>query len=120
MRTRFFTSVVFLILMIGLFSNSMMAQNTEAVMDQIIENVYKPGEPGATVLVAKNGKVVYRKAFGMANLELGVPMRPEMVFEIGSITKQFTAVSILMLMEQGKLSLTDDITKFIPDYPAQG
>lgn len=120
MRTRFFTSVVFLILLIGFNSIGMMAQNTEAVMDQIIESVYKPGDPGATVLVAKNGKVVYRKAFGMANLELNVPMKPEMVFEIGSITKQFTAVSILMLMEQGKLSLTDDITKFIPDYPAQG
>lgn len=120
MRTRFFTSVVFLILLIGFNSIGMMAQNTEAVMDQIIESVYKPGDPGATVLVAKNGKVVYRKAFGMANLELNVPMKPEMVFEIGSITKQFTAVSILMLMEQGKLSLTDDITKFIQDYPAQG
>lgn len=120
MKTQFFTSVVFLFLLTGLFSSSVMAQNTEAVMDQIIESVYKPGEPGATVLVAKNGKVVYRKAFGMANLELNVPMKPEMVFEIGSITKQFTAVAVLMLMEQGKLSLNDDITKFIPDYPTQG
>jgi len=120
MKTQFFTSVVFLFLLTGLFSSSVKAQNTEAVMDQIIESVYKPGEPGATVLVAKNGKVVYRKAFGMANLELNVPMKPEMVFEIGSITKQFTAVAVLMLMEQGKLSLNDDITKFIPDYPTQG
>ncbi|HPF65070.1 serine hydrolase [Lentimicrobium sp.] len=120
MRTLFFTKILFLISLTGIFSNSMMAQNTEAAMDQIIESAYKPGEPGATVLVAKNGEVIYRKAFGMANLELGVPMKPEMVFEIGSITKQFTAVSILMLMEQGKLSLNDDITKFIPDYPTQG
>ena len=56
----------------------------------------------------------------MANLELDVPMKPEHVFRIGSITKQFTAIAILQLMEQGKLSLQDDITCFIPDYPTQG
>ncbi|MHC1775607.1 MAG: serine hydrolase [Lentimicrobium sp.] len=96
------------------------AQKNNAEFDKLIESQYKPGEPGATVLIAKNGAVIYRKAFGMANLELNVPMKPEMVFEIGSMTKQFTAVSILMLMEQGKLSLNDEITKFIPDYPTQG
>ena len=95
------------------------AQKPEKVFDQLIESQYKPGEPGATVLVAKGGEVIYRSAFGMANLELNVPMKPEMVFEIGSMTKQFTAVSILMLMERGKLSLSDEITRFIPDYPTQ-
>ncbi len=95
------------------------AQKPEKVFGQLIESQYKPGEPGATVLVAKGGEVIYRSAFGMANLELNVPMKPEMVFEIGSMTKQFTAVSILMLMERGKLSLSDEITRFIPDYPTQ-
>ena len=57
---------------------------------------------------------------GMANMELGVKMKPENVLEIGSITKQFTAVGILMLEEQGKLSTNDEITKFIPDYPTNG
>ena len=56
----------------------------------------------------------------MANLELDVLMKPEHVFRIGSITKQFTAIAILQLMEQGKLSLQDDITCFIPDYPTRG
>ncbi len=56
----------------------------------------------------------------MANVELSVPIRPEMVFRLGSITKQFTAVAILMLMERGKLGLTDRITKFIPKYPTHG
>lgn len=81
---------------------------------------YSPDEPGATVLVAKNGKIVYHKAFGMANMELAVKMETDNVLEIASITKQFTAVSILMLMEQGKLTLDDDITKFIEDYPTHG
>ena len=89
-------------------------------LDELISEQYPSDEPGITVIVAKDGQVVFRKAYGMANLELGVPMKPEMVFEIGSITKQFTAVSILMLEEEGKLSLDDDITEFIEDYPTHG
>jgi CubicO group peptidase (beta-lactamase class C family)/uncharacterized protein YneR len=91
-----------------------------AEYDKILSEQFKPGETGCAALVAKNGQVIYRKAFGMADLELNVPMQPEMVFRIGSITKQFTAVAILQLMEQGKLSLQDEITKFIPDYPMHG
>jgi len=71
-------------------------------------------------LVAKNGKIIYKKAVGHANAELDVPMEVNNVFRIGSITKQFTSVGILMLEEQGKLSLQDEITKFIEDYPTQG
>ncbi|MHA7057197.1 serine hydrolase [Aquimarina sp. M1] len=93
------------------------AQNMEKEIDDIVSSMYTAGEPGISILIAKNGKPFYRKAFGKANLELDVPMKPENVFEIGSITKQFTAVAILMLEEQGKLKIEDEITKYIPDYP---
>ncbi len=96
------------------------SQNLSAELDAMLQAKYKAGEPGAVALVAKGGKAIYRQAFGMADMENNVAMRPEHVFEIGSITKQFTAVSILMLMEQGKLKLDDPVTKFIPDYPMQG
>ena len=97
------------------------AQTIPAVaIDTILNKVFKPDGPGAAVLVAKKGELIYKKAFGMADLELNVPMQPDMIFRIGSITKQFTAVAILQLAEQGKLSLQDDIKKFIPDYPTQG
>ena len=89
-------------------------------INELLENTYKPDEPGAAVLVTKGGKVILRKGYGKANLELGVPIEPDMVFRTGSITKQFTAVAILMLVEQGKISLDDDITKFLPDYPTKG
>jgi CubicO group peptidase (beta-lactamase class C family) len=89
-------------------------------IDDMLTQVYKPGEPGAAVIVVKDGNIIHRKGYGMANLELGVPVEPDMVFRLGSITKQFTAVAILMLAEQGKLSLEDDITKFLPDYPTKG
>src|SRR5690606_37362853 len=93
------------------------AQDLTKELDPLFEKEYPSNGPGATVLVAKNGKILYRKAFGKANLELDVPMKPENVLELGSITKQFTAVSILKLMEEGKLSLEDPLSKFIPDYP---
>jgi CubicO group peptidase (beta-lactamase class C family) len=91
-----------------------------AQLDQLLSSVYKSGEPGAALLIMKDGQVLVRKAYGMADLELGVSLEPDMVFRIGSMTKQFTAVAILMLMEQGKLALADPITKFLPDYPTQG
>jgi uncharacterized protein (TIGR01244 family) len=91
-----------------------------AAVDEMLAKEFKANEPGAAVIVVKDGKVVFRKGYGMANLELGVPVEPDMIFRIGSVTKQFTAVATLMLAEQGKLALTDEITKFLPDYPTQG
>jgi CubicO group peptidase (beta-lactamase class C family) len=76
--------------------------------------------PGAAVVLVKDGRVIFRKGYGMANLELKNPMQPDMVFEIGSITKQFTSTAILMLVEQGKISLDDDLHKYLPDYPDKG
>jgi len=96
------------------------AESLSPIIDNIIEQGFQPGEPGGVALVANGNGILYEKAFGMANLELDVPMKTDMVFRIGSVTKQFTAVAILQLVEQGKISLQDDITKFIPDYPAQG
>ncbi len=76
--------------------------------------------PGATVLVVRNGTILLRKGYGLANLATRKPMDAGMSMRIGSITKQFTAVSILMLVEQGKLKLSDDITTYLPDFPTHG
>ena len=76
--------------------------------------------PGAAVIVVKDGKVLLRDARGLANVELGVPLAPDSVFRIGSVTKQFTAAAILMLVQEGKLAVGDPITKYLPDYPVQG
>jgi CubicO group peptidase (beta-lactamase class C family) len=70
---------------------------------------------GYSVLISQNGKVLYQKARGLANIELNVPMQPNHIFEIGSLTKQFTAVAILLLAQDGALSLEDNISKYIPD-----
>jgi D-alanyl-D-alanine carboxypeptidase len=91
-----------------------------AKIDAVMAEIYKPGEPGAAIIVRKDGRNVLRKGYGLADLELGVPIGPDMVFRLGSITKQFTAVSILMLVQDGQLKLQDEITNFLPDYPTQG
>ena len=95
------------------------AQSAEQYQS-VLAALYLGDEPGAAALVARDGDVVFLGASGMASLELGVPLEPDMVFEIGSITKQFTAAAIMMLLEEGKLALDDPITKFLPDYPAYG
>src|SRR5689334_19300968 len=75
------------------------------------------GVPGICLLVADHDRVIYRKAFGFADLEHRVPMLPECPFRIGSMTKQFTAVAVLQLVERGKLSLDDDVSKYLPGFP---
>ena len=96
------------------------AQTLEQQIDKKISETYPADGPGVAVLVAKSGKVIYRKGYGKADLEMDLPMKPDYVFRIGSITKQFTSAAILKLAEEGKLSLSDDLTKFIPDYPTNG
>jgi D-alanyl-D-alanine carboxypeptidase len=93
---------------------------TEAQLDAVVASHFKPDGPGAAVLVMRDGKPLLRKGYGLADVELGVAIQPEHVFRVGSITKQFTAVAILQLVEQGKISLDDTITKFFPDYPTHG
>jgi CubicO group peptidase (beta-lactamase class C family) len=89
-------------------------------LDTLLAKLYAPDVPGAAVIAVRDGRTVLRMAYGIADLELRVPLQPDMVFRIGSMTKQFTAVAILMLLEEGKLAVSDPITKFLPDYPTAG
>jgi CubicO group peptidase (beta-lactamase class C family) len=89
-------------------------------LDEIISNNYSSVSPGCAVLVSKKGAVIYEKAFGIADLELHVPMQSGMIFRIGSMTKQYTAIAILQLVDQGKIDLQDSIQKFIKDFPNKG
>lgn len=95
-------------------------QSVSDRIDKLVSPYYKPDVPGATVIVVKDGKTVFRKAYGLADVARKVPMTPETSLRLGSITKQFTAVAILMLAEEGKLAVTDEITRFLPDYPTHG
>ena len=109
-----------LCILFTLFFTLSQAQSLESKIDKILRTQFKTNETGVSALVAKDGNVIYKKAFGKADLELDVDMTSKNVFEVGSITKQFTSVAILMLLEEGKLSLDDEITKFISTYPTNG
>lgn len=89
-------------------------------VDKIFSDLTRPGSPGCALAVYRNGGIIYSKGYGLASTELDVPITPQTVFDIGSTSKQFTAASILLLEEQGKLSLTDDIRKYIPELPDYG
>lgn len=110
------------LVLLAFLSNTTHAQKLskgyEKKIDSIIQTEFgNKNEPGGVFLITQNGKNLYRKAFGKANLELNVNMSPENVFQIGSMTKQFTAVAILILEQQGKLNVTDPVSKYIKDYP---
>ena len=79
------------------FSQSSINGQLEKAVDSLIATQFKPNEPGISVLIANKTGIIYKKAFGGANVELNVAMHPDMIFRIGSITKQFTAIGILQL-----------------------
>ncbi len=87
-------------------------------VDKIFEKWNKSNSPGCALGVIKDGEFIYRKGYGMANLEHDVPIKSQTVFRIGSTSKQFTAMCIALLEEEGKLSLDDSIRKYIPEMPA--
>lgn len=76
--------------------------------------------PGASVAISRNGKIIYKKAFGLADLEHLAPNTTETIFECGSVSKQFTAMSILLLAKDGRLNLQDDVGKHVPELPSYG
>ena len=94
------------------------AQRDAAVSDYVRAEMQKQHIPGLALLVARDGKIVRADGFGVANVELQVPVKPETVFQSGSVGKQFTATAVMMLVEQGKIGLDDPLTKYFPDAPA--
>lgn len=93
----------------------------KAYADQLLDNSkLKPGDPGVTVLVARGDQLLYKGARGMASIELGVPMQPDQLMRIGSVTKQFAAATLLKQIDEGKAKLDDPVSKFLPYYPNGG
>jgi CubicO group peptidase (beta-lactamase class C family) len=89
-------------------------------VDAVFHEYDRSDSPGCVLGVYRDGKIAYERGFGMANLELGIANSPQSVFDIGSTSKQFTAFSIHLLAREGKLSLDDDIRKWIPEVPSYG
>jgi CubicO group peptidase (beta-lactamase class C family) len=88
-----------------------------ARIDAFLAPLFEADAPGATVIVTRDGAPIFRKAYGMADVEAGRAMRPDDVMRLASVTKQLTAAAIMLLVEDGKLRLDDDFTVHLPDYP---
>ena len=95
------------------------AQDKTAAIDSIF-NFATPGAPGCACAVSKDGKVVVNRTYGLADVDRKVLLSERSLFDIGSTQKQFTAASVLLLAEDGRLSLTDDIRKYLPELPDYG
>ncbi len=111
--------IISLVITALLIATTAFAQDKTAEVDKIFSWT-KPNEPGCAVAVSQNGKIVVNKAYGSADLERDVSITPNTVFDAGSVRKQFVAAAILLLVEEGKLSLADDVRKYIPQLPDYG
>ena len=109
---------------VGLVARSLSAQN--ALPDSIGRRIdavyarYATGGPGCAVGVYRGGRIVYAKGYGLANIEYNVPVTPQTPFIMGSVSKQFTAAAIALLVEEGRIRLDDDVRKYVPELPDYG
>ncbi len=116
MRTANLYLVYFLLILVALVSQAP-AQTLERRIEEAVVSVTKEGGiAGVAVGVMHDGKQIFAKGYGQANIEHNVPVKPNTVFGIRSVTKQFTATSIMLLLEEGRISLEDKLSKFMPDF----
>lgn len=109
-----------LFLFVWIFCLGACGQNHENKIDRIFEKWSQSGTPGVAVAVIKDSEIVFKKGYGLANLEYDIPVTTQTVFHIASVSKQFTAFAALLLEKEGKLSMDDDIRAFIPEIPDFG
>lgn len=109
--------LVCILLNLGVYAQKV--KDTEQQIDTLFSK-YNSQTPGVAVGIVKDGKLIFKKGYGTANLEYDIPITSKTLFNIGSVSKQFTAFSLYLLEKQGKLSLEDDVRKYIPEVPDFG
>ena len=115
-RAAFFIVIIFLSSFSVAQSNFQLPAPLRDDIDKVAREVLgRTGVPSASIAIVKNGQIAYLQAYGDARLDPRMAARPDMRYSIGSVSKQFTATAILMLAEEGKLSLDDPVGKFLPD-----
>jgi len=103
-----------------IFVSAAIADKKTGAVDKLFSQWDKKDTPGCALAVVKDGKIIYKQGYGLANLELDIPITPQSVFYIGSVSKQFVTMCIALLAKQKKLSLDDDIRKYVPELPDYG
>ena len=109
---------LFTALVLAVAAHAVPDEPTTATVDEFVNSELRAQHiPGVALAVVRNGKIVKAAGYGMANVELSVPTKPESIFQTGSVGKQFTATAVMMLVEEGKVGLDDKISKYFPDSP---
>ena len=120
MKKSFKLNAILTTIMLLIIVSCTFADKRTDKVDKLFAEWDKPDSPGCALAIIEDGKVIYKKGYGMANLEHEIPITPKSVFYIGSVSKQFVSMSIALLVKQGKLSLDDDIRKYLPEMPDYG
>jgi len=105
-----------LVFFASVYTNAQNVSGLTKSLDSLFEKLVNPSDPGGAVLIAKNGKTIYAKGFGVEDIKTKKPVTTKTLFNVGSISKTFVASAILHLADEGKLSLNDDIYKYFPDF----
>ena len=113
---------IVVILFVELIGAPVVAQSrsTESEVDRIFGEWDKPGSPGCALSVMKDGAVIYAAGYGMANLEYEVPITPSSIFHVASVSKQFTAMAVALLVAEGRVAWDDDVRTYVPEVPDFG
>ena len=118
-KPSFLKTIIFGILTVLISTTLCFGQTKTEQLDELLNQYLDYGKFNGSVLVADQGKVMYKKGFGMANMEWDIPNKPNTKHRLGSVTKQFTAMLILQLVAEGKIDLQTPITTYLPDYPKE-
>src|ERR1700686_2788533 len=117
---RIVTALLVFALTAALHAQELPAEMRASIDKAAADILAKTGAPSASIAVVRDGKIVYTHAYGIANLETKLPASPQMRYSIGSISEQFTATALLLLAEEGKLSLDDKVVRWLPDLTRAG
>src|SRR6185503_3339421 len=113
-KTCFFTTIWLVCCTLSTAFSQTLASDTAKKIDSLFKTWDNNSSPGCAIGIVRNDSLIYAKGYGIANLEYGIPVTPETIFHMASVSKQFTAYSIVLLANQGRLQLDDDIHKYLP------
>ncbi|WNM18063.1 serine hydrolase domain-containing protein [Flavobacterium capsici] len=116
-RYNLFLAQIFLLVSFCSLAQSTVDKLNRSVDSLVFLEMKKQNIPGVSVVIVRDGKIDYVKGYGFSNLEHKVPVKPETIFQTASVGKQFTAFAVMLLVQDGKISLDDKLTKFFPDAP---
>ncbi|MEQ8473641.1 MAG: serine hydrolase domain-containing protein [Marinoscillum sp.] len=110
--------LILILFLTNTLSVSLFSQESQThAIENFLQKEYSENKPGAVIMIAKEDQTIFKKAFGLSDIKKGKPIKTDMIFQIGSMTKQFTSAALLQLVEQGKVSLDDPIQKYVEYFP---